>query len=124
MQGELFGCCETFDRHAETSATLFSSVLVKRVSITPMLNTALGKVVGRGYCEAGMQTYREAREVALYSRPEMVAHECLVSLVLGLNGHVYSLWVAATQRSCRRRHVFKKRVACSTKSSGYWWCAP
>ena len=32
-------------------------------------------------------------------------------------------WVA-TQRSCRRRHAFKNRVACSTKSSGYWWCAP
>src|SRR6266446_641089 len=36
----------------------------------------------------------------------------------------YSLWVAVTQRFCRRRHAFKKRVACSTKSSGYMWCAP
>src|SRR6266853_837421 len=35
-----------------------------------------------------------------------------------------ALWVAATHRSCRRRHAFKNRVACSTKSSGYWWCAP
>src|SRR6202171_3801554 len=121
MQGELFGCCETFDRHAETSAALFSSVLVKRVSITPMLNTAPGKVVGRGYCEAGMQICREAREVALYSRLEILVHQCLVSLVLGLNSHVYSLWVAAI---CRRRHAFKNRVACSTKSSGYMWCAP
>src|SRR3979490_3432213 len=46
-----------------------------------------------------------------------------VSLVVGLNSHVYSLWVAP-QLSCRRRHAFKNRVACSTKSSGYWWCAP
>src|SRR6266403_3081630 len=57
-------------------------------------------------------------------RRHILIHHRLVSLVLGLNCHVYSLWVAATQRSCRRRHAFKKRVACSTKSSGYWWCAP
>src|SRR6476646_3235408 len=23
-----------------------------------------------------------------------------------------------------RHHAFKNRVACPTKSSGYWWCAP
>ena len=90
----------------------------------PDVSTALGKVVGRGYCEVGMQMCREAREVALDSRLEIPIHNCLVSLVLGLNGHVYSLWVAATQRSCRRCHAFKNRVVCSTKSSGYWWCAP
>src|ERR1700676_2689893 len=67
-------------------------------------------------CEVGMQICREAREVALDSRLEILVHQCLVSLVLGLNGHVYSLWVAATQRSCSRRHAFKNRIACSTKS--------
>src|ERR1700692_4425517 len=57
-------------------------------------------------------------------RRHILIHHRLVSLVLGLNSHVYSLWVAVTWGSCRRRHAFKKRVACSTKSSGYMWCAP
>src|SRR6266481_4401263 len=82
------------------------------------------KVVGRGYCEVGLQICREAREVALDSRIEILVHHRLVSLVLGLNSHVYLLCVAVTQRSCCRRHAFKKRVACSTKSSGYWCCEP
>src|SRR6266850_2743865 len=90
----------------------------------PDVSTAPGKVVGRGYCEVGMQMCREAREVALDSRLEILIHPRLVSLVLGLKSHVYSLWVAVTKRACRRRHAFKNRVACSTKSSGYWWCAP
>src|SRR6266436_3293415 len=34
------------------------------------------------------------------------------------------VWGSVTQRFCRRCHAFKKRVACSTKSSGYMWCAP
>src|ERR1700681_677666 len=50
-------------------------------------------------CDVEMQICREPREVALDSRLEILVHHCLVSLVLGLNGHVYSLWVAATQRS-------------------------
>ena len=66
------------------------------------------KVVGRGYCEVGLQISREAREVALDSRLEILIHHRLVSLVLGLNSHVYSLWVAVTQRSCRRRHGIQK----------------
>src|ERR1700675_475640 len=32
-------------------------------------------------------------------RRHILIHHRLVSLVLGLNSHVYSLWVAATQRS-------------------------
>src|ERR1700674_45840 len=87
----------------------------------PDVSTAPGKVVGRGYCEVGMQICREAREVALDSCLEILIHYRLVSLVLGLNCHVHSL---GSLRSCRRRHAFKNRVACSTKSSGYWWCAP
>src|SRR5229473_5140792 len=67
-----------------------------------------GKVVGRGYCEVGMQICREAREVAPDTRLEILIHHRLASLVLGLNGHVYSLWVAATQRSSRRRHGIQK----------------
>ena len=90
----------------------------------PDVSTAPGKVIGRGYCDVGMQKCREAREVALHSSFIILVHQCLVSLVLGLNGHVSSLWGAATQRSCRCRHPLKNRVACSTKSSGYSWCAP
>ena len=59
-------------------------------------STAPGQVVGRGYCEVGMQKCREGREVALGSRLEIFIHHRLVSLVLGLNSHVYSLWVAVT----------------------------
>ena len=48
----------------------------------PDVSTAPGKVVGRGYCEVGMQICREAREVALDSRLEILIHHRLVSLVL------------------------------------------
>src|SRR6266436_148264 len=74
----------------------------------PDVSPAPGKIVGRGYREVGMQIGREAREVALDSRLEILVHHCLVSLVLGLNSHVYSLRVAVTQRSCRRRHGIQK----------------
>jgi hypothetical protein len=40
---------------------------------------------------------REAREVALDSPLEILIHHRLVSVVPGLNTHVYSLWVAVTQ---------------------------
>src|SRR6267378_3899268 len=74
----------------------------------PDVSTAPGKVVGRGCCEVGMQISREAREVALDSRLEILVHQCLVSLVLGLNSHVFSFWVTVTQPSCRlnwKRHL-------------------
>src|ERR1700738_2925795 len=48
-------------------------------------------------------------------RRHILIHHRLFSLVLGLNSHVYSLWSPLPQRFCRRRHAFKKRVACSTK---------
>src|SRR6202162_3985317 len=54
----------------------------------PDVSTAPGKVVGRGYCEVGMQICREAREVALDSRLVILIHHRLVSLVLGLNSTV------------------------------------
>src|SRR6202030_711595 len=47
----------------------------------PDVTTAPGKVVGRGYCEVGMQICRDAREVPLDSRLEILIHQCLVSLV-------------------------------------------
>src|SRR5580700_10135994 len=52
------------------------------------VSTAPGKVVGRGYCEVGMQICREAREVALDSRLVILIHHRLVSLVLVLNSTV------------------------------------
>jgi hypothetical protein len=62
----------------------------------PDVSTAPGKVIGSGYCEVGMQICREAREVALDSRLEILIHHRLVSLVVGLNSHVHSLCVAVT----------------------------
>jgi hypothetical protein len=94
----------------------------------PDVSTAPGKVVGRGYCEVGMQMCREAREAALDSRLEILIHHRLVSLVLGLNSHVYSLWVAVTQPSCRLigngTSASKNRVTSAMNNAGYWYCDP
>src|SRR5713101_8908498 len=51
----------------------------------PDVSTAPGKVVGRGYCEVGMQICREARDVALDPCLEILVHDRLASLGLGLN---------------------------------------
>src|SRR6202035_2675882 len=68
-------------------------------------------------------------DVAILGNDVIVAEPCEIEHVgntwqqVVMEERCYSLWVA-TQRSCRRRHAFKNRVACSTKSPGYWWCAP
>src|SRR5882672_6024968 len=49
------------------------------------------------------------------------------TLAIGLTPHLicFARWSGALKASSKYgRHAFKNRVACSTKSSGYWWCAP
>src|SRR6202011_1986413 len=93
----------------EQRARAFRRIAKRRKGIGPAQILGAGERCGRGRQNDDDQTCFHRQDSLATSKADR---------------RQSAIWVAATHRSCRRRHAFKNRVACSTKSSGYWWCAP